>query len=171
MQTQATVLPSPAWEHQANSSVACPIMNAANFCSTSTLSSRSHSHSFRSFPMMPLFTAPTSPVLLPEIISIVCAYLDAPSLAVATRINRTWSAISLPLLYREITLAWRGFKIDSLELGVRRNGHHCRKLAAAREVVRSMVSYPTMHSITGEEKCTHFYTNLIFLFFFCNFKL
>lgn len=84
----------------------------------------------------------TSPVLLPEIIHIICSYLGTRDLAAVARLNRTWYAISVPLLYREITLGWRGFKIDSLELGVLRNGHLCRKLTTTREVVRSDLLFP-----------------------------
>ncbi|KAF9348234.1 hypothetical protein BGX26_000329 [Mortierella sp. AD094] len=76
----------------------------------------------------------TSPVLLPEIITLICAHLGKSNLAVASRINRAWSAICLPLLYHTITINWIGFKMSSLELGVLQNGQFCQKLIAAREV-------------------------------------
>ncbi|CAO3563101.1 unnamed protein product [Mortierella alpina] len=80
------------------------------------------------------FPSYTSPVDLPEIISLVCTYLDLPGLAVATQLNRAWSSFTLPLLYREIHLSTRTFKIDSLELGILRHGHLCQKLTAVRDV-------------------------------------
>ncbi|KAF9574117.1 hypothetical protein EC968_007369 [Mortierella alpina] len=84
-----------------------------------------------SAPSVPSYT---SPVDLPETISLVCSYLDLPGLAVATQLNRTWSSFSLPLLYREIHLNSRTFKLDSLELGLLRHGHLCQKLSAVRDV-------------------------------------
>ncbi|KAF9290837.1 hypothetical protein BGZ68_005909 [Mortierella alpina] len=86
--------------------------------------------------LCPSASAPacTSPVDLPEIISLVCTYLDLPGLAVATQINRVWSSFTLPLLYREIQLTSRTFNIDSLELGLLRHGHFCQKLTAVRDV-------------------------------------
>lgn len=76
-----------------------------------------------------------SPVQLPEIITIVCSFLAQSELVVCTRLDRTWSSIALPLVYQEINLNRRSFKIDSLELGLLKNGDFCRRLTAARDVV------------------------------------
>ncbi|KAF9201843.1 Transcription factor COE1 [Haplosporangium sp. Z 27] len=75
-----------------------------------------------------------SPVLLPEIISIISSYLHKPQLAVAARINRTWSNICLPILYHTISVSGLTFKINSLEIGVLRNGHYCQVLITANQV-------------------------------------
>ncbi|KAG0255898.1 hypothetical protein BG011_004871 [Mortierella polycephala] len=77
-----------------------------------------------------------SPVQLPEIITVVCSFLAQPELVVCTRLDRTWSSIALPLVYQEINLNRRSFKIDSLELGLLKNGDFCRRLTAARALRR-----------------------------------
>ncbi|KAG0356848.1 hypothetical protein BG005_004215 [Podila minutissima] len=76
----------------------------------------------------------SSPVCLPEIISTIVSYLDQPNLARAARINQTWASICQPILYREIRLSSRTFNIKSLELGLKKHGHHSQRLFAARDV-------------------------------------
>ncbi|KAI1319895.1 hypothetical protein EDD11_002569 [Mortierella claussenii] len=75
----------------------------------------------------------SSPVFLPEIVSLICSYLDNSTLAVAAGLNKAWSQICLPLLYRDIVLGSYGFKMDSLELGILRHGHLCQRFKAVRE--------------------------------------
>jgi hypothetical protein len=142
-----TASPLPSWSpHQgALDPTACrPCFGATSIGTQGSLSAQA-------LAPCPQLSAPTSPVQQPEIVDAICSELDLADLATAAMVNRAWHAICVPILYQEIVLCSRTFKINSLILGVRRYGNLCRKLKATREVVgNDLLSLP-LYSISNSE--------------------